>query len=1098
MNKNAYRIIFSHARGMFIAVAEIVKSRCKTAGQSSGTTLATEAVDLKPITYKKLNPLNFAVIGLLGASIYTLPLASVANTQIIADKGAPTSQQPTILNSGNGTTQVNIQTPSAGGVSRNTYTQFDVGQEGAILNNARNNTQTQIGGWVQGNPWLAKGEAKVILNEVNSANPSQLKGYLEVAGQRAQVVIANPSGLVCDGCGVINADRFSLTTGQAVVNQGYLESFRVREGQVTISGKGLDGSQTPFTDIYSRALTVNAGLYANQLNAVLGVNDINVKDQTSPQFKAVNPTTANTAQFSLDVGQMGGMYAGKIFLVGNEHGLGMRNAGSINATKEKLTLTSSGDLINAGNIIANKDQIALQANNINNSGNVSSATSAVHIQSQNLENAGLISSADELKLTQQQGIKNTGKINAARLAFEAQQLDNSGTIQQTGRQALDLQATKISNVKGKIGVVAGSSTEQPNDPTDPTKPNVKPPENHAEDGGELAVVPQENIPTKTFEKGYIRTAQTLNNDGGKIEANGGIDLVSKNGLDNDGGELGLGQLTVTGDNFKNNAGKLYVKQSDIDVQRFENRQGVLQSQTTLNIRSQRLDNQVGKINSAGDLHLTVAGNLNNQQGQISSGTKATIQSQDLNNSQGDIEAQDFLNIAIRGRLDNQDAKLISGGAMQLTQHGLDNQKGQIYAKQLQIDNNDKTLNNDKGQIVADGNLSLKTGDLLNTQQGLLTSQGQLNIEGTNIVNQGVIQAQQQLDIHNTGVLTQNSGVISSQSNINIQSQGLESDAHSAIAAGLNGKGEIDKNKVANLKVSTQQKLTSHGQLLSSQDLVLTGSELDLSQGLVSAGSVDITAQSGDINNHAGRIQANLVQLNAIAQGKNLNNQKGVVDAQVLKLNIDQDIDNQGGVIQQTSTDDLSLQVKGTINNNQGSIQSNANNLSIKSQNLYSDAGLINHAGMGVLTIQNQNLTAHQAKLLTQGDLKLKTELVNLKQSLVSAQHADINANTFSNVEGQIVLTAQDGKSTFEVERGLDNTQAVIQANHELNIQAENLNNQKGVIQTVLAKDAYNNVDLKLKVNGKIENGQGIIGSAGQLDLTSQVLSNIKGTIISAG
>jgi filamentous hemagglutinin len=146
-------------------------------------------------------------------------MSSIGNTQIIADKTAPTSQQATILNTSNGITQVNIQTPSAGGVSRNTYKQFDVGQEGVILNNSRNNVQTQIGGWVQGNPWLAKGEAKVILNEVNSSNPSQLKGYLEVAGKSAQVVIANPSGLVCDGCGVINADRFTLTTGQAVMNQ---------------------------------------------------------------------------------------------------------------------------------------------------------------------------------------------------------------------------------------------------------------------------------------------------------------------------------------------------------------------------------------------------------------------------------------------------------------------------------------------------------------------------------------------------------------------------------------------------------------------------------------------------------------------------------------------------------------------------------------------------------------------------------------------------------------------------------------------------------------------------------------------------------------
>ncbi|EJP40983.1 filamentous hemagglutinin family N-terminal domain protein [Acinetobacter baumannii OIFC032] len=182
MNKNRYRIIFSHARGMFIAVAEIVKSKTKQAGQSQGQVGTDSTIDsVLPIHYKKLNPLNFAVIGCLGALVISLPMSSVAETQIIADKGAPTSQQPTILNSANGTTQVNIQTPSAGGVSRNTYTQFDVGQEGAILNNSRNNTQTQLGGWVQGNPWLAKGEAKVILNEVNSNNPSQLKGYIEVA-----------------------------------------------------------------------------------------------------------------------------------------------------------------------------------------------------------------------------------------------------------------------------------------------------------------------------------------------------------------------------------------------------------------------------------------------------------------------------------------------------------------------------------------------------------------------------------------------------------------------------------------------------------------------------------------------------------------------------------------------------------------------------------------------------------------------------------------------------------------------------------------------------------------------------------------------------
>ncbi|MEG2263671.1 MAG: filamentous hemagglutinin N-terminal domain-containing protein [Acinetobacter sp.] len=445
MNKNRFRVIYSQARGMFIAVAEIVKSRTKTAGQSSAASdLDSDHISSNVLnTYKKLNPIHFAVMSMLGAVIYTVPLSSIANTQIIADKTAPNSQQPIILNSSNGITQVNIQTPSAGGVSRNTYTQFDVGQEGAILNNSRNSAQTQIGGWVQGNPWLAKGEAKVILNEVNSSNPSQLKGYLEVAGKSAQVVIANPSGLVCDGCGVINADRFTLTTGQAVMNQGYLESFRVREGQVTIEGKGLNGSLTPYTDIYARALKVNAGLYANSLNVVSGQNDITVKDQATPQVNTATSnlsTTTNMPNFSLDVGQMGGMYAGKIFLVGTENGLGVRNAGSIHASTGQMTLNANGDLINKGNVIANAGEISIQAHDVKNFGNISNIQQRIQIQAENIQNSGLIVSNDQLQLNVQNGINNTGGelLAANKLTINANQLINKGKIIGEGDVDIDL------------------------------------------------------------------------------------------------------------------------------------------------------------------------------------------------------------------------------------------------------------------------------------------------------------------------------------------------------------------------------------------------------------------------------------------------------------------------------------------------------------------------------------------------------------------------------------------------------------------------------------------------------------------------------------
>ena len=97
-------------------------------------------------------------------------ISTTALAQIRSDPSAPGNQRPTVLLAPNGVPLVNIQTPSAAGVSRNTYSQFDVQPNGAILNNSRTDTASQLGGWVQGNPWLATGSARVILNEVNSSN----------------------------------------------------------------------------------------------------------------------------------------------------------------------------------------------------------------------------------------------------------------------------------------------------------------------------------------------------------------------------------------------------------------------------------------------------------------------------------------------------------------------------------------------------------------------------------------------------------------------------------------------------------------------------------------------------------------------------------------------------------------------------------------------------------------------------------------------------------------------------------------------------------------------------------------------------------------
>lgn len=147
----------------------------------------------------------------------------------------------------NGVPVINIATPNQAGISHNKYNDFNVGKEGTILNNATGQlNQSQLGGLIQNNPNLqAGGEAQGIINEVVAPNPSQLRGYLEVAGKQASVMVANPYGITCDGCGFINTPNATLTTGKPVLGaDGKLQALEVTQGAITIQGKGLDAGKS--------------------------------------------------------------------------------------------------------------------------------------------------------------------------------------------------------------------------------------------------------------------------------------------------------------------------------------------------------------------------------------------------------------------------------------------------------------------------------------------------------------------------------------------------------------------------------------------------------------------------------------------------------------------------------------------------------------------------------------------------------------------------------------------------------------------------------------------------------------------------------------
>ncbi|WP_206732576.1 filamentous hemagglutinin N-terminal domain-containing protein [Lelliottia nimipressuralis] len=388
MNKNLYRIVFNKARGMLMVVADIARSG------RAGTTRAAGIGHTHSQLIGKISAMSLSLWLAMGA-------IQTAQANIVANAGAPKNQQPTVISSANGTPQVNIQTPSKAGVSRNNYTQFDVSQKGAILNNSHKNTQTQLGGMVSGNPWLAKGEAKVILNEVSSRDPSKLNGMIEVAGKKAQVVIANPSGITCSGCGFINANRATLTTGQAQMTNGNLTGYNVERGEVVVDGAGMDTSGADYTDIIARSVKVNAGLWAKDLKVTTGRNNV---DAAHERIEKGADDIATRPQLAVDVASLGGMYAGKIRMVGTEKGVGVRNAGAMGAQAGSVTLTADGRIENSGVIRGSENVTVQTASEFANRG---ALTAGNHAQ---VKAATLTSEKNSVLAA---GVKNDGKLASA-------------------------------------------------------------------------------------------------------------------------------------------------------------------------------------------------------------------------------------------------------------------------------------------------------------------------------------------------------------------------------------------------------------------------------------------------------------------------------------------------------------------------------------------------------------------------------------------------------------------------------------------------------------------------------------------------------------
>ncbi|WP_437891634.1 filamentous hemagglutinin N-terminal domain-containing protein [Phytobacter sp. V91] len=240
-----------------------------------------------------------------------------------------------------GVAVINIAPPNQAGISHNQYHQFNVEQQGAVLNNAAGQSaQTQLAGNIAANPNLAGGAAAGIVNEVVSANRSQLQGYLEVGGKAASVVVANPYGITCDGCGFINTPHAVVTTGRPEWGEsGELKALAVQQGDILLQGKGLDATQSDKLALITRAAQINAQLRARDTTVILGSNRVTSEGQIIPLA-----TAESIPEVAIDTGALGGMYSNSIRLVASEKGVGV-NLANLTAVQGDISLQSNGQLV---------------------------------------------------------------------------------------------------------------------------------------------------------------------------------------------------------------------------------------------------------------------------------------------------------------------------------------------------------------------------------------------------------------------------------------------------------------------------------------------------------------------------------------------------------------------------------------------------------------------------------------------------------------------------------------------------------------------------------------------------------------------------------
>ena len=863
----------------------------------------------------------------------------------------------TIDKSRNNIPIINIVNPSSSGLSHNKFKHYNVNKNGLILNNSKQTSiKTQLGGYIHGNKNL-KTNAKVILNEITSTNRSYIKGFTEVAGKRADIVIANPNGISLNGAGFINSNSVTLTTGKPNILNGSISTFDIQKGDIAIEGAGLNNNQIDSTYIYSHYLKINAKINAKNLDIKLGQNKI---DYNTKKIISSN-NSGDRQNLLLDSSALGGMYANRISLVGTDKGLGVNLPPEVLASSGDIQISNDGT-ISLGKLNAKEEiKISSKSENIKIKNNIYSNSNVILDAKNKIINDGLIASQNKIQIKADQFINNyvlVAGLNEEQdlnkigdLDISVNTLINNRLIQSTNKIDItsktlqnysEIFSNNIFNINSDIIENQNSiiSNNQLNIDTKTLENNDKIYSNKI-----LEIISDEIKNNKQIHSNdqltITNTQKIINTD--KITATKNLHIKS-NILDTSNGEISSNNLKLQIDEIDSkNTNIIALNDMNIEAKNIKNK-GTIQVKEKLTIDTKELTNKEIILVKDGEIK---ADKLINEK-TIHSSNNLELTGEDITNK-STISSNNDITIKLSNKLDNTDANIISLNNLNISAKNFDNTQGEIFSNNINIKDLQELTNN-SGLIKSNQNTDIYSNSISN--------------------NQGKIQTINNLFIDATTIDLTNSR-LESKNNLTLRLGSLNNVASSYIGA----DGDID--------IYSKSYINNYSDILAGRNFIILATRtLTNDQTLSAQGNLNFKANNL-INNHTISSASGTSNINIV--NKITNNAR---ISSKTNLNIyANDIENNGNF----NTGDTLNIYSNTLTNKQTLFSS-------KNMNLYTTNTLTNTQDSNIFALKNLKLARDTSNK--------KTDLIINDKGNIWTYEGDINiyAKTFENKTDKVQKT----------------------------------------------------------------------------------------------